>query len=242
MNSAAVGRTGNPLAFRHELKYVISTPEKEQLKVRLGGLLQQDGNASANGFYKIRSLYFDDYWNSSYEEKLMGVSSRYKYRIRVYDDSDRAIYLEKKIKQGSYIAKESAKLTRSGVDSIMRGDYRFLLSDSQQLCRSFYYACTTELYRPRVMVDYEREPYICAAGDVRITFDTNVRAGIWSLDLFDEQLPTVNVMEPDMLILEVKFTELLPNFIRSALPAHSGPPVAVSKFVLGCDSTIYASR
>lgn len=242
MSKAIAERAEKPHAFRHELKYVISYPEKEQLRSRLSGLLQQDDNASKEGFYKIRSLYFDDFWNSAYDEKLMGVSSRFKYRIRVYNDSDRIIYLEKKIKQGNYISKESARLTRNGVDRILHGDYGFLLKDNQKLCRSFYIALTTDLQRPRVMVDYEREPYVCAAGDVRITFDTNVRAGFWNCDLFDERLPTMNVLDPGLLIMEVKFTELLPNFIRAALPARSSAPMAISKYILGCDRTIYAAR
>ena len=234
--------TETPRAFRHELKYIISTVEKEQLRSRLSGMLQQDSNAQPDGIYKIRSLYFDDYWNNAYYDKLKGINSRYKYRIRIYNDSDRVIHLERKIKQGNYIAKESARLSKNMVVSIMRGEYQPLLRDEQELCRKFYYACTTELYRPRVMVDYEREPYIYPAGDVRITFDTNVRAGLWNLNLFDDKLPTINVLDPDLLILEVKYTELLPSFIQAALPIHSGAPMAVSKYVLGCDRTIYAAR
>ena len=40
-----------------------------------------------NGGYLIRSLYFDDYWNSAYEEKESGVLMRKKYRIRIYNYS-----------------------------------------------------------------------------------------------------------------------------------------------------------
>jgi hypothetical protein len=230
------------LPFRHELKYVISNIEKERLRMRLQGLLHQDENALPAGFYRIRSLYFDDYWNAAYEDKLMGVNYRYKYRIRIYKNSGGDIFLEKKIKQGNYIAKESAQLTRSGVERILQGDYGFLLHDGQKLCLDFYQACMTGLERPRVMIDYEREPYVCPAGDVRITFDMNVRAGFWDCNLFDDALPTFDLMDPGLLILEVKFTELLPDYIRQALPVSSSANVAVSKFVLGCDKIYYAAR
>ena len=49
-----------------------------------------------NGGYLIRSLYFDDYWNSAYEEKESGVLMRKKYRIRIYNYSAESIKLERK--------------------------------------------------------------------------------------------------------------------------------------------------
>ena len=93
--------------------------------------------------------------------------------------------------------------------------------------------------RPRVVVDYEREPYIMEAGDVRITFDKNVRAGVQDFDIFDTQMPTVETIEPGLLILEVKYTEFLPNVIRDILKSNPGDYLAVSKFILCCDKTIH---
>ena len=55
--------------FRHELKYVIGEPEKALLTERFKHLIQLDKHAT-NGGYTIRSLYFDDYWNSAYAEKM----------------------------------------------------------------------------------------------------------------------------------------------------------------------------
>ena len=54
--------------FRNEWKYLISTSEKELLELRMKHLLKKDPNAKGNG-YMIRSLYFDDYFNSAYAEK-----------------------------------------------------------------------------------------------------------------------------------------------------------------------------
>lgn len=73
--------------FRNEWKYLISTSEKELLELRMKHLLKKDPNAKGNG-YMIRSLYFEDYFNSAYAEKESGVLMRKKYRIRIYDCSD----------------------------------------------------------------------------------------------------------------------------------------------------------
>lgn len=64
--------------YRNEWKYLISTSEKELLKLRLKPFLVADPHAKDGG-YLIRSLYFDDYWNSAYEEKEAGVLMRKKY-------------------------------------------------------------------------------------------------------------------------------------------------------------------
>ena len=113
--------------FRNEWKYLISTSEKELLELRMKHLLKKDPNAKGNG-YMIRSLYFEDYFNSAYAEKESGVLMRKKYRIRIYDCSDRSIKLERKKKFGSYIYKESAPLTKEEFYKILDGDYKFLLS------------------------------------------------------------------------------------------------------------------
>ncbi len=231
-----------PLRFRHELKYLIRYDEKELLCSRLNGLMKRDGNVGPKGYYKVRSLYFDDVWNTAYEDKLMGVSDRQKFRIRVYSDGDNTIRLERKLKRGQYVAKQQAELTRDETERILGGDYSFLLKRDEPLCGIFYNACVTELNRPRVMVDYEREPYVFPAGDVRITFDTDVRAGLWGFDLFDEKLPTINTLDDGWLIMEVKYTEMMPDLLRAALPTRSGVPAAISKYVLCCERTMFAAR
>ena len=81
--------------FRHELKYVIGEPEKALLTERFKHLIQLDKHAT-NGGYTIRSLYFDDYWNSAYAEKDAGILVRKKYRIRIYNFGTNSIKLERK--------------------------------------------------------------------------------------------------------------------------------------------------
>ena len=153
-------------AFRNEWKYLISTSEKDMLMLRLKPFLQPDPHAGEGG-YCIRSLYFDDYWNSAYAEKEAGVLMRKKYRIRIYNNNDKFIKLERKKKFGSYIYKESAPLTREEVEKILKGDYAFLLYSPHSLCREFYIECTCNMMRPRTIVDYERIPWILDAGTQR---------------------------------------------------------------------------
>lgn len=224
--------------FRNEWKYLISTAEKELLCRRLGSMLQPDRHAE-NGSYVIRSLYFEDYWNSAYKEKDAGILMRKKYRIRIYNYSDSNIKLERKKKYGSYIYKESAPLTRQQVGWILSGEYDFLLKSPYPLCREFYVECISNLLRPRVIVDYEREPLVLEEGTVRITFDSDVRAAVGSYDIFDDTLPALPVLEPGKLVMEVKFTEFCPQFVKTLLQPYAAEHTALSKYVLCYEKTRY---
>lgn len=224
--------------FRNEWKYLIDTAQKEAICSRLAPVMKLDSHAGNEG-YMLRSLYFDDYFNSSYEEKDDGVLQRKKYRIRIYNYSDKSIKLERKKKFGSYIFKESAYLTREEFYKILEGDYGFLLKSDQSLCREFYYECISNVMRPRTIVDYERQPWISDAGTVRITFDMDVRAAIGSFDIFDQTLPALPVLEFGKCVMEVKFTEFLPDYVRDILPDRASEFTAVSKYVLCCEKTAY---
>lgn len=224
--------------YRNEWKYLIDTAQKEAVCSRLKPVMKPDPHAE-NGVYMLRSLYFDDYFHSAYEEKNAGILLRKKYRIRIYNCSDRNIKLERKKKFGSYIYKESASLTREEFYKILEGEYGFLLESSQPLCREFYYECVSNVMRPRTIVDYERQPWILDEGTVRITFDMDVRAATGSYDIFDRTLPGLPVLEPGKCIMEVKFTEFLPDFIKEILPDRASEFAAVSKYVLCYEKTGY---
>lgn len=226
--------------FRHELKYLINWKDMELIKQRYGIMLHKDINGD-NGNYMVRSLYFDDYWNSSYHEKLAGVHARKKYRIRIYDYKESVIRLERKKKVGNYVYKESAKLTKEEFYWIINGQYDFLLKKSDNLCKEFYFECISKFMRPKVLVDYDREAYTISAGDVRITFDARVRSSVLSFDIFDKMLPAFEVLEKGKLVMEVKYTQFLPNAIRELLPSDSIELLALSKYVLCCEKTSYRS-
>lgn len=224
--------------YRNEWKYLIDTAQKELICRRLAPVMELDKHAQ-NGGYMLRSLYFDDYYHSAYEEKDAGVLQRKKYRIRIYNCSDHSIKLERKKKFGAYIFKEAASLTRDEVYKILDGEYEFLLQSDQPLCREFYVECMSNVMRPRTIVDYDRQPWILDAGTVRITFDMDVRAAVGSFDIFDPTLPALPVLEPGKCVMEVKFTEFLPQFVREILPDRASEFTEVSKYVLCYEKTEY---
>jgi len=227
------------MQYRHELKHLINYQDYALIRLRLKSLLALDSNADMDGLYSVRSLYFDDYYNHAYHDKYAGALHRSKYRIRIYDLSDRTIHLERKVKHGQCNYKQVTPLTVEEVYCILRGDYGFLLRSSDNLQRIFYHECVSNLMRPRVVIEYEREAYTMDAGEVRVVFDRNIRAGIDGYDIFDATMPMLDVLPSAMLVLEVKFTEFLPSLVKEVLPSKASEYTAVSKYILGCDRTLH---
>jgi len=219
--------------YRHELKYYINRGNYTLLSKKLSLTLEQDKYARKNGGeYFIRSLYFDDMNDSAFREKLDGVDSRDKFRIRIYNMSDAAIKLECKHKENGYIQKQSVMLSREEYERLMKGDYTFLLQRNEPFARRMFAEFATKPLKPRVIVDYMREAYTFPLEDVRITFDKDVRTGLRSTDLFNARIPTYPVIDGYDMVLEVKFNRYLPTYVRSLLQLDSHTRSAVSKYCL----------
>ncbi len=219
------------LPARHELKYFVNPAELDVLRKRLSPVLRLDPHCQW-GPYKIRSLYFDDAFDTALRDKESGVLHRDKYRIRIYNDSAEEIYLERKRKVGDLIQKSSVRITRRLCEKLIEGDPRGLQAAQSPLIQEMFLVMRTRLLRPRVIVDYEREAYEHPAEDVRITFDTKLRTGLSSLDLFEPGIPTVCPHDRNVEILEVKFNAYLPDFISALLAGVVAERSAISKYVL----------
>ena len=219
--------------YRHELKYIVSEGEHKLLATRIKACLKQDYYASLNGGEDlIRSLSFDDPFDSALWEKASGVGSRDKFRIRIYNLQDDAIKLERKHKEGQYIKKDSVSLSREDCEEILRGKFECLKRNSDPFAMQFYGIFVSNHLRPKVLVDYTREPYVFPAEDVRITFDKNVRTALRCTDLFNPNVVTYPVWDlNNCMILEVKFNESLPLYVQELLTLGASERTAASKYV-----------
>lgn len=218
------------IPLRHELKYHITPAELTVLRGVLAPVMQLDPNGNENNEYHIRSLYFDTINDDALEEKIAGVGNRKKYRIRIYNFSDKVIKLECKSKYGDLISKQSVSIPRELAEQLIAGDPDGLQRMRHPLLHDVYWEMRTRLLRPAVIVDYVREAYIHQAEEVRITFDKQVRTGLYSVDMFNPQIPTYPVFDDPVEILEVKFDEFLPSYLQSILSGITAQRSAISKY------------
>ena len=219
--------------YRHEYKFLISRASAEILRLRLPHFMQRDSHAGPTGRYTIRSLYFEDLEFSAFREKVDGVDNRTKYRIRCYDYDARFLRLERKEKKGHLTRKEGQTITVQDAMNLQRC--------MPGLCPDHPEGLTKEVHdaflQPRILVDYDRTPFVCNAGNTRITLDENLRTRPYATDLFASPNAMIPVLEDGMVVLEVKFNDFLPGYLSAALADIPKVNLAVSKYVL-CMNTI----
>ncbi len=216
------------MCFRHELKHRLSYSDYLTLRSRLRAVMAQDGHAGESGEYKIRSLYFDNYNDKALRQKIDGVNEREKFRIRYYNFDPGYICLEKKYKACGLSEKTSAPLRRDEVERILAGDTAWMKDDARKLVRELAIKMEFELLRPKVIVDYIREPYVYSPGNVRVTIDRDIRTGLKCLDFFDPELVTVKT--EDTILLEIKYDEFLPELIFNMVQLKGRREEAFSKY------------
>lgn len=219
------------MCFRHELKYIIGYSQYLELKSRLQTVMQPDGHAGEDGRYLIRSIYFDNYQDKALREKIDGISLREKFRIRYYNDDLSYITLEKKIKDNSFCKKLDAEITREECRQLLDGRLHWMREHPAPLVRELYAKMHYQLLRPRVLVSYVREPYIYKAGNVRVTFDSDIRTTLYHRTFLEDRITDIRTTcEPQNMILEVKFDAFLPEIIRSMIQTETIRQQAFSKY------------
>ena len=162
--------------FRFEDKYLLS----KNLYFRIRNLIKlvsfNDVNSKKNDTYKVRSLYYDCKDYSAYVDKVNGVNSRNKFRIRSYNSnisSDTKLKLEMKSKESQLVYKISDEISYNEFSFFEKNKY-FKRSKGLAL-ELFLYNYYKYNLEPQTLVEYDREAYTSKKDNVRFTFDHNIK-------------------------------------------------------------------
>lgn len=217
--------------FRHELKYRIGYAQYIALRSRLGIVMQRDEHTGVDGKYLIRSIYFDNYMDKALREKVQGIPIREKFRIRYYNDDFTYLTLEKKIKNNTLCRKIDAQITEEECRKILAGEIIWMREHPEPLVQELYAKMRSQMLCPRVLVSYMREPYVYRTGNVRITFDSDIRTTLYHKDFLEEQVIAVGTAGgPQERILEIKYDAFLPEIIRRLIQTNTLRQTAFSKY------------
>jgi len=215
---------------RHEYKFYINLADCMQLRSKLKVVANLDENVGEGGTYRIRSLYFDNYADKMVTEKLQGLSRREKFRIRFYNNDTDFINLEKKYKINHLTYKEKASLSKHQCQQILDGDYTCLMESNQPLLLELYSKMYFHVLRPHTLVDYIREVYVYKAGNVRITFDSDIRMSSSVNRFLDTELATIPAA--NAIILEIKYDGFLPDVLCKIVNINGRSQTEFSKYVV----------
>ena len=214
--------------YRHEWKHELNYLDLLSIRQRLRAVMEPDPHA-VDGKYCIRSLYFDNLNDKALREKLDGVNMREKFRIRYYNRDPSVIHLEKKSKRSGLGTKFSAPLTAEEAQKIVDGGIDWMLRSEHSLIQELYCKMRCQGIRPKTIVDYTREPFIYAPGNVRVTFDYDIRTGLSCTDFLDPDCITIPAGDAPIL-MEVKWDAYLPDIIRDIVQMPGRHAAAFSKY------------
>ena len=126
---------------------------------------------------------------------------------------------------------DSAALATGQAQSIVDGNYDWMIDSGVPLIQELYSKMMSQALRPKTIVDYLREPFVFAPGNVRVTLDYNIRTGMNCTDFLNPNCVTVPAGDAP-IILEVKWDEYLPDIIRDAVQLPNCRVGAISKYAL----------
>lgn len=224
------------MMYRMEDKYNCTEAQLMMLQSRMEAALRPDVNEGGPQGYSIESLYFDDLADSCLQDTVDGVNRRSKYRIRIYNGSLDVIKLEVKTKRDNRILKRSKTITKEQMESLMRGECIEDGASVEDPATLFNLAIRTQGLRPKVIVAYERKAYVYEPGNVRITFDRNVRASR-HVESFGQKNTSYDFLREYDKVLEVKYDEFIPGFLLQLLETGNMQQTAYSKYQLSMEST-----
>ena len=219
MNTFTISSAGNKAVlpekiYRHEIKFEAYFDKARRIKAQFAPALTADPNASEDGSYIVKSLYFETPYSDDYTDKELGVQFRQKVRLRTYAGSD--VYkLEIKSKNGDVATKYSVTVSKDEAKQLCTGDYAFLVDKGSAQALYIYHQLVTRVYRPLMVVAYRRYAYIQPAGNFRLTFDEDLRYSADPDCLFSAEHLTGLVT--DKTVIEVKYDDFVPNWITDRL-------------------------
>jgi hypothetical protein len=214
---------------RAEHKFLITLDEYSKLRFQLAQSMALDAHSDASSSeYHLHSVYFDDQYDSRVFEKADGLEYHQKYRLRKYDNNNTR--LEYKTKIGTMTNKRSLWVDPELEQAILTRDYAVLYRHIHEpLIEDLVVRMKLDDLKPMIVIDYDREAFVYPEGDVRITFDKVLTARRYDQpEAFYKKL-----YEPKIMMLEVKYTGILPDFIRAMVFQKNHQPVSFSKYFTG---------
>ncbi len=211
---------------RYEKKYRLSLEQYQELISRIITRLQPD----QYGKYSICNIYFDSRDYRMIRTSLEKPVYKEKIRLRGYGQPgpEDQVFLELKKKFDGVVYKRRIPMSLSEARKYLY--YGIRPRQHSQVLDEIDYAVDFYQARPAVYLSYDR---IAFSGkedpELRVTFDMNIRARDYSLEL-DKGAFGVPLLGKRELLMEVKIPGAMPLWMSQALAELAIYPVSYSKY------------
>jgi hypothetical protein len=226
---------------RYEFKFLISRAQRDAIIGRFPEHVVPDSNSGADAGYRIYSLYFDTPDHDCYWEKLRGLGSRRKLRVRLYESTlataSGACFVEIKHKHDGRGVKRRLRVPLEAALRITAGEEPGVeLNPAQERILAEIRGLVGRNFKPVCCLRYDRRAYMDTGGDssdLRITFDEDIRYRMDELPSLNEGEFEQQLLDDDQSVMEVKVTGAVPTWLTQLLYAQKCTPASRSKY---CDA------
>lgn len=227
---------------RFEFKYVLCERQREDIEGELQHFVELDPYVRGcdDHNYFVRSLYFDDADLTAFHDKMDGILTRTKFRLRTYTrsiDADAPVFLEIKGRHNNLVLKYRTPVAAAFDRTAHGRELSELLlrhAAPSKLREQFEFQLYRRQIAPIVLVDYVRRPYISKFDpEFRLTFDSHLTAARTDT-LFPGPAARHRPVLPGYTVMEVKFRHHVPAWFHRILQAYELNRRSISKI---CAST-----
>lgn len=243
--TANLGKGPNAF-FRFEFKYLLNRKKRLALEKDLALYLKYDQytEGSVNHKYFVRSIYFDDPRYSAFHDRIDGLHTRHRFRVRTYTDIDNGltpIFLEKKGRHNNFVYKKRVPINRAEADfselksdSLLEAIYAH--AEESATLYEFRYDAYRKKLGPIAVIDYQRTAYVSKYNPgFRLTLDDDLMVTEDSA-LFSKKLGRAIRSTAGYSIVEVKFEQSFPAWFHRLIQIHELSRLSISKIAIGMES------
>lgn len=226
------------MAGRFELKYLVDAGVQLALCQLMRARMLRGEHVEQDGTYHVLSQYYDGPGLPFYFDKVAGLESRVKVRLRTYGmafGADAPWFLELKRKQNAAVSKLRLRLEPECIDPSDPGSWDAVRDER---IAPFLAARDLLLLEPTAQVWYQREALASADDVLRITWDSTIRAlypgeRMGRSVLYDAGRAAV----PDRYaVVEIKAAQTFPHWLTEVIQRASLVPESISKYVRAIDA------
>jgi len=228
---------------RFEQKYILSEDQAQLAREFVAQHLELDENGIARPHfsYPVHSIYLDSDLLATFWATINGDKNRYKLRLRFYSDHpDSPVFFEIKRRMNNCILKQRGGVRQEAVHWLLAGHLpesgHLLRPDAKQLVavQNFVDLASRLRARPTAHLAYLREAYVDPESDaVRVTFDRHVRAETRRQLTFSTEMTNPARPFGKAVILELKFTNRFPDWLRHLVERFSLMQCGAAKYCEG---------
>ncbi|HSU54666.1 MAG TPA: polyphosphate polymerase domain-containing protein [Candidatus Dormibacteraeota bacterium] len=228
---------------RFELKYLLDPVLVAGIRDFLRGPLELDefGARYDDLAYPVHSLYLDSDDLKTYGSSINGTKNRFKLRLRYYDALPQTpVFFEVKARVDNCILKQRCGVRREAVPLLLAGQ---LPEPEHLMSREPRHLAALQRFnllmgelnaRPKAHNSYFREAWVSPYDDsVRVTFDREIRIEPCFLPGAVIEMKRPIRVFPEFVVLELKFTERFPNWMRDMVRTFNLMQFSSAKYAEG---------